>query len=70
MLKMYIIILNAYTLVDWFGLYQEPAEKARIQFWYDNFAASATYGYSFVVVVWLALVVRKKDWKLLNASFR
>jgi hypothetical protein len=70
MLKMYIIILNAYTLVDWFGLYQEPAEKARIQFWYEHFAAPASYGYSFVVVVWLALVVRKKEWKLLNASFR
>jgi hypothetical protein len=70
MLKMYIIILNSYTLVDWFGLYQEPAEKARIQFWYEHFAASATYGYSFVVVVWLALVIRKKDLKLLNASFR
>ncbi|NCA87138.1 MAG: hypothetical protein EOM83_16510 [Clostridia bacterium] len=70
MLKMYIIILNAYTLVDWFGLYQKPSEKETIQFWYEHFAASATYGYSFVVVVWLALVVRKKDWKLLNASFR
>ncbi|NLO51510.1 MAG: hypothetical protein GX103_10190 [Bacteroidales bacterium] len=70
MLKMYIIILNSYTLVDWFGLYQEPTEKARIQFWYEHFAASATYGYSFVVVVWLALVLRKKDWKLLIASFR
>ena len=70
MLKMYIIILNSYTLVDWFGLYQEPTEKARIQFWYEHFAASATYGYSFVVVVWLALVIRKKDLKLLNASFR
>jgi hypothetical protein len=70
MLKMYIIILNAYTLVDWFGLYQETAEKERIQFWYEHFAASATYGYSFVVVVWLALVVRKRDWKILNASFR
>ena len=69
-LKMYIIILTSYTLVDWFGLYQEPTEKARIQFWYEHFAASATYGYSFVVVVWLALVLRKKDWKLLIDSFR
>ncbi len=66
MLKLYIIILQAYTLVDWFGLYQEAAEKERIQFWYSNFAAPATYGYSFAVIVWLALSIGKNEWKHLN----
>jgi len=67
MLKMYIIILNSYTLVDWFGLYQEPTEKETIQFWYMRFAAPATYGYSFVIIVWLALSIGKKEWKALNS---
>lgn len=66
MLKLYIIILQAYTLVDWFGLYQEAAEKERIQFWYNNFAAPATYGYSYAVIVWLALSIGRKEWKHLN----
>jgi hypothetical protein len=67
MLKMYIIILNSYTLVDWFGLYQEASEKETIQFWYNRFAAPATYGYSFVVIVWLALSIGKKEWNALNS---
>jgi hypothetical protein len=66
MLKMYIIILNSYTLVDWFGLFQEASEKETIQFWYSRFAAPATYGYSFVIIVWLALSIGKKEWKALN----
>lgn len=66
MLKLYIIILQAYTLVDWFGLYQEAAEKERIQFWYSHFAAPATYGYSFAVIVWLALSIGSRQWKQLN----
>ncbi|MBE0638414.1 MAG: hypothetical protein IH598_07835 [Bacteroidales bacterium] len=67
MLKVYIIILQSYTLVDWFDLYQEPAEKEKIQFWYSHFAAPATYGYSFAVILWLALSIGKKEWKQLNA---
>lgn len=66
MLKLYIIILHSYTLVDWFGLYQEAAEKERIQFWYNYFAAPATYGYSFAVIVWLAVSIGRKEWELLN----
>jgi hypothetical protein len=66
MLKLYIIILQSYTLVDWFGLYQETAEKERIQFWYSHFAAPATYGYSFAMIVWLALSIGPKEWKQLN----
>lgn len=66
MLKLYIIILHSYTLVDWLGLYQEAAEKERIQFWYNQFAAPATYGYSFVVIVWLAVSIGRKEWMLLN----
>jgi hypothetical protein len=67
MLKMYIIILYSYTLVDWFGLYQESPEKENIQLWYDRFAAPATYGYSFVLIVWLSLSIGKKEWKAMNA---
>jgi hypothetical protein len=67
MLKMYIIILNSYTLVDWFGLYQDASEKETIQFWYNNFAAPATYGYSFVIILWLALSIGKKEWNMMNA---
>jgi|GEM_PF-1976697 len=66
MLKLYIIILNSYTLVDWFGLYQDAAEKERINFWYDNFAAPATLGYSFVIIVWLSTSIGTKEWKKLN----
>lgn len=68
MLKLYVIILQAYTRVDWFGLYQEPAAKANIQFWYDNFAAPASYGYSFVLIVWLALSIRPREWRKLIKS--
>ena len=67
MLKMYIIILNSYTLVDWFGLYQEAGEKETIQLWYSRFAAPATYGYSFVIIVWLALSIGKMEWKGMNS---
>jgi hypothetical protein len=66
MLKLYIIILQSYTLVDWFGLYQEAAEKERIQFWYSHFAAPATYGYSFAMIVWLALNIGPKEWRQMN----
>ena len=66
MLKMYIIILNSYTLVDWFGLYQESPGKENIQFWYNHFAAPATYGYSFVIIVWLSVCIGKKEWKKMN----
>jgi len=67
MLKLYIIILQAFTQVDWFGLFQEPSTKQSIQFWYENFAAPASYGYSFVVIVWLALSIRRREWKHLNS---
>lgn len=66
MLKLYVIILQAFTQVDWFGLFQEPSTKQGIQFWYENFAAPASYGYSFVLIVWLALSIRRREWKLLN----
>lgn len=68
LLKLYIIILYSYTQVDWFQLYQEPLQKARIGFWYSHFAAPATYGYSFVVVLWLALSIGTKQWKKLNQA--
>lgn len=66
MLKLYVIILQAYTRIDWFGLFQEPSAKQSIQFWHENFAAPATYGYSFVVIVWLALSIGTREWKQLN----
>ena len=66
MLKLYVIILQAYTQVDWFGLYQDPVAKQSIQFWHENFAAPASYGYSFVVIVWLALSIGPREWKHLN----
>jgi len=66
LLKFYIIILYAYTQVDWFGLYQESAQKERIGFWYSNFAAPATYGYSFAVILWLALSIGRKQWNSLS----
>ncbi len=66
MLKLYIIILQSFTLVNWFDLFQETSEKETIQFWYSRFAAPATYGYSFVIIVWLALSIGKKEWKGLN----
>jgi hypothetical protein len=66
MLKLYIIILQAYTQVDWFGLFQEPSAMQSIQFWYENFAAPASYGYSFVVIVWLASCIGGRQWKQLN----
>jgi hypothetical protein len=68
LLKLYIIIMYSYTLVDWFQLYQEPAQKARIGFWYSHFAAPATYGYSFVIILWLALSIGPKQWKKLNQA--
>lgn len=70
MLKLYIIILEAYTHVEWFGLFQEPAEKERIRFWYGNFAAPATYGYSFVLIVWLAMSIGKKEWRHITGFMR
>jgi hypothetical protein len=68
LLKLYIIILYSYTQVDWFQLYQEPAQKERIGFWYSHFAAPATYGYSFVIIVWLALCIGRKQWNQLNKA--
>jgi len=66
MLKLYIIILYSYTLVPWFGLYQGTAEKESIQFWYSHFTGPATYGYTFALLLWLALSFGKKEWKSLN----
>ena len=63
MLKLNIIIMEAYTHVEWFGLFQDLNEKERIRFWYKNFAAPATYGYSFVLIVWLGLVLGKNEWR-------
>lgn len=67
MLKLYVIILQAFTQVDWFGLFQEPSAMENIQFWYENFAAPASYGYSFAVIVWLALSMGTREWKHLNS---
>lgn len=66
MLKLYVIILQAFTQVDWFGLFQEPSAKQSIQFWHEHFAAPASYGYSFVLIVWLALSIGRREWKKLN----
>lgn len=66
MLKLYVIILQAFTQVDWFGLFQEPSATQNIHFWYENFAAPASYGYSFVVIVWLAFGIGAREWKQLN----
>jgi hypothetical protein len=67
LLKLYIIILHAYTQVPIFDLYQEEATIQSIGWWYQHVAANATLGYSVVVVVWVALSIGRKEWQQINA---
>lgn len=67
MLKLRIIILYSYTQVPWFGLYQDEATKETITSCYHHFAAPATQGYAFVVIVWMALSIGRKEWQQINA---
>jgi hypothetical protein len=67
MLKLRIIILYSYTQVPWFELYQNETTKQTISWWYHHFAAPATHGYAFVVIVWIALSIGRKEWQQINA---
>ncbi len=67
MLKLRIIILYSYTQVPWFGMYQEESTKSTISWWYNYFAAPATQGYAFVVIVWMALSLGRKEWQKINS---
>lgn len=66
LLKLRIIILHAFTQVPWFELYQEEATKQTIGWWYEHFGAPATQGYAFVVAVWMALTIGRKQWRQIN----
>ena len=70
MIKLRILILHFYTLSKTIGLYRDPEQVKRIEFWSEFFARPNTPVYYFVIIVWLAVCFNKNDWMRLHGALK
>jgi len=68
MLKLRIFILYSFSQTVYLGLYQDTRSKESISFWTDHFASQKTIDYSFILIVWMALFIGKREWQRMNAA--